>query len=84
MKHAKTLMLFIGLITLIMAGCAPATPPGIGGNVTINGFLQLEQTDVPGTCDVNTAGTIYYDNTLNEVCDCNGSSWAQIDGEGLC
>jgi len=55
-------------------------------NMRINpaGTVRFTPTDTPDTCDAGTEGSLYYDNSLNEFCDCDGSSWAQIDGGGAC
>ena len=48
------------------------------------GTVIFAPTDTPATCNGGNEGGIYYDNSLNEFCDCDGSSWAQIDGGGAC
>lgn len=48
------------------------------------GVTKVTPTDTPGTCNAGLEGGIYYDNSLNEFCDCDGSSWAQVDGGGGC
>lgn len=55
-------------------------------NLRVNsgGTIRFTPTDTPDTCDAGTEGSLYYDNSLNEFCDCDGSSWAQIDGGGAC
>lgn len=50
----------------------------------VNSVLRSFPTDTPGTCNATCEGCIYYDNSLNEFCDCDGSSWAQVDGGGAC
>lgn len=55
-------------------------------NLRVNsgGTIRFTPTDTPDTCAAGTEGSLYYDNSLNEFCDCDGSSWAQIDGGGAC
>lgn len=55
-------------------------------NMRINpaGTVRFTPTDTPDTCNAGTKGSLYYDNSLNELCDCDGSSWAQMDGGGAC
>jgi|GEM_PF-1766525 len=52
--------------------------------VHISNVLMLEPTNSPGTCNANTEGSIYYDDSFNELCFCNGSNWWQVDGDGSC
>lgn len=55
-------------------------------NMRINpaGTVRFTPTDSPDTCNAGNEGSLYYDNSLNEFCDCDGSSWAQVDGGGAC
>ena len=55
-------------------------------NMRINpaGTVRFTPTDTPDTCNAGNEGSLYYDNSLNEFCDCDGSSWAQVDGGGAC
>ena len=50
----------------------------------IDHTLRLVPTDSPNTCNAAAKGNIYYDDGLSELCDCDGASWAQIDGGGAC
>lgn len=50
----------------------------------VNTTLRLTPTDAPGACSGTTKGSLYYDESLSELCDCNGSSWEQVDGGGAC
>lgn len=52
--------------------------------VDVSEVLKLAPTDSPPTCNAGAKGTIYYDDSLGELCDCNGSAWAQVDGGGGC
>ena len=55
-------------------------------NLRVNsgGTVRFTPTDTPDTCAAGTEGSLYYDNSLNEFCDCDGTSWAQVDGGGAC
>ncbi len=46
--------------------------------------FQSNPTDSPGTCDGTTEGRMYYDDSLDEPCFCNGTGWRQFDGGGAC
>ncbi len=46
--------------------------------------FMLNPTDAPGTCSSSTEGALYFDDSLSELCSCNGSSWNQVDGGGAC
>lgn len=46
--------------------------------------MRYVPTDAPPTCNAGLEGAQYYDDSLNEFCDCDGSAWAQIDGGGAC
>jgi hypothetical protein len=50
----------------------------------VSSIMRLTPTDDINICDSTTKGSIYYDNSLSELCDCNGVSWAQVDGGGSC
>lgn len=50
----------------------------------VNSTIRSFPTDSPPTCNASLEGGLYYDNSLNEFCDCDGSSWAQVDGGGAC
>ncbi len=60
--------------------------------LVVNGAVQslstastvFAPTDSPTACTAGIEGGLYYDNSLNEFCDCNGSAWEQIDGGGGC
>jgi len=54
------------------------------GGMTISNVMRLTPTDSPGTCSATYKGSIYYDASLSELCDCDGTSWAQVDGGGAC
>ncbi|MCH8147265.1 MAG: hypothetical protein IH987_04620 [Planctomycetes bacterium] len=54
----------------------------IAGTVSGLKSMSMVPTDSPGVCD--TKGVLYYDDSLNELCFCNGTSWIQIDGGGSC
>lgn len=47
-------------------------------------ILQLAPTLDPGECNENSKGRLYYDESKNEPCYCNGTLWLQLDGGGPC
>lgn len=56
-----------------------------GGVFGFNGGpVRAVPTDTPPTCNSGLEGGIYADDSLNEPCFCNGSSWVQMDGGGAC
>ncbi len=46
--------------------------------------IRATPTDTPGNCDATTEGAMYYDDSLNQPCFCNGTNWLQFDGGGGC
>jgi hypothetical protein len=50
----------------------------------VTSIMRLTPTDDVNACTASTKGSIYYDASLSELCDCNGVSWAQVDGGGSC
>lgn len=52
--------------------------------LTVNGAIKTEPTDNPQACNSHLKGGIYFDNSLNEPCYCDGASWKQFDGDGAC
>ena len=46
--------------------------------------LSMVPTDSPGECDPANKGKLYYDDSKNEPCYCDGTDWVQLDGGGLC
>ena len=74
---------------------APANGLLVEGNVGIGttspqqrlevtSVMRLTPTDSPGVCNVTYKGSIYYNNSLSELCHCTGASWTQVDGGGGC
>lgn len=47
-------------------------------------FKTYYPTDTRMACNASRKGYTYYDDSLSELCDCDGSSWAQVDGGGAC
>ena len=49
-------------------------------------FRILPSSSPPGACTsaLLQGGMLYYDSDINELCDCDGSSWQQVDGGGGC
>lgn len=67
-------------------GVETATP-ATGASLDLAGsaaVLRLNPHDAPPTCASGLKGALYYDASLSELCDCDGSSWAQVDGGGAC
>jgi hypothetical protein len=54
------------------------------GTVYTAGFLALKPFDGPATCDGTREGYVYFDDSINELCVCTGSSWVAVDGSGTC
>ena len=50
----------------------------------VNAVMHLNPIDSPGACDSGVRGSVYYDDSMNEPCFCNGSAWVQFDGGGNC
>jgi hypothetical protein len=50
----------------------------------VSNIMRLTPTDDVPACTSSTKGSIYYDNSLSELCDCNGIGWSQVDGGGTC
>lgn len=44
-----------------------------------NGVQAVGTATPPVACSAGTAGTIYYDSDVNELCVCNASGYVQID-----
>lgn len=62
-------------------GIGTSTP---NARLHVNGVVRIVPTDGPGSCDANMHGGIYYDSSMSETCQCNGASWIQVDGGGIC
>ncbi|MFC1742291.1 hypothetical protein ACFL3V_07185, partial [Nanoarchaeota archaeon] len=69
------------------------TKPGRVGILTsnpaaelhVNATMMLEPTDSPGVCSSSAEeGMIYFDDSENKPCYCDGSSWKRFDGGGVC
>jgi len=43
----------------------------------VNGEMKLQPTDSPGQCAATDTGSIYYDNSISELCTCNGTNWVK-------
>lgn len=86
----------VGISTTNNVGIGSSTPTqklDVVGTIRATSFvgsgsgassLFLPPTDSPDTCNAGAKGTVYYDASLSEMCDCDGSSWAQVDGGGAC
>jgi hypothetical protein len=56
---------------------------------TAGGIIKISpQSAVPATCNSNSTGRIFYyyktSPAWDEPCYCNGTSWTQFDGGGVC
>lgn len=58
--------------------------PTPNARLHVNGVVRIVPTDGPAACDANMRGGIYYDSSMSETCQCNGASWIQVDGGGIC
>lgn len=47
-------------------------------------YIQYNPIDNPVTCSQEVEGLTYYDASIGELCDCNGSAWTPVDGSGTC
>ena len=57
------------------------------GSVLIQELQDLRLSNFnspPIACTADREGFLYWDGSLAELCDCNGSSWQQVDGGGAC
>ena len=68
---------------------AASNSVGIGvtnpnAKLEVSSVIKSTPTDAPGACDINTRGGMYYDDSMNEPCFCNGTEWRQFDGDGVC
>jgi len=54
----------------------------IAGRISGVKSISMNPTDSPGVCD--RKGAVYFDDSLSEMCFCNGSDWLQMDGGGSC
>lgn len=53
-----------------------------GGNslvfVSNEGVMRLTPTDNPGACNAAARGSIYFDNSVSKLCECDGSFWRRV------
>ena len=61
-----------------IGNASPAT------TLEVTSVIKSTPTDAPGTCDANSEGGMYYDNSMNEPCFCDAANWVQFDGGGNC
>lgn len=56
-----------------------------GGNslvfVSNGGVMRLTPTDNPGACGAATRGSIYFDNSTSNLCECDGIAWRQVNND---
>lgn len=62
---------------------------GIGTNnpvakLEVSSVIRSTPTDSQGTCSAAIRGGMYFDNSMNEPCFCDGTNWKQFDGGGIC
>jgi hypothetical protein len=56
----------------------------IDGSTHIGALLTLTPFDAIDICDSSSKGWVYFDESVNELCFCNGAAWSQVDGGGAC
>lgn len=49
-----------------------------------NVFTFMNPHDFQISCSSGRKGLMYYDNSTNQPCFCNGTSWRRFDGDGGC
>lgn len=54
------------------------------GRLTLAMAATLTPTDSPVTCAAGTKGTLYFDDSMTELCVCDGTNYVQVDGGGNC
>jgi len=59
------------------------TTPNANVAVHINATLMLDPTDNPPTCDATLQGSLYADDSVNNICYCNGTGWGFINDSGV-
>ncbi len=92
LNHSANLMVnYIGFFDRTAAGSlrriGEIQADGAAGIHYKGSHLTLSPTDSPLACSAGRAthaGRIYFDDSLNEPCYCDGSSWQQMDGGGTC
>ncbi|MFH1063514.1 MAG: hypothetical protein V1729_00370, partial [Candidatus Woesearchaeota archaeon] len=62
-----------------------STRVGIGTDepiqiLQVNDVMRLNPTDSPGTCAAAQEGSLYYDNSENNLCICDSSNWVLTNG----
>jgi len=62
-------------------GIGTATPTA---SLEVTGLIRYTPSLIPFTCEQGIRGSVYFDDFLNELCYCNGESWMQLDGGGIC
>lgn len=63
-------------------GIGTATP---GAKLEVTNTLRLTPTTAPSpTCSAATEGTMFYNNTANRICYCDGTSYKRVDANGAC
>lgn len=72
------------LVTILANGSTGIGTTAPVQTLEVSNVMRLTPTDSPGVCGANQKGSLYYDNSLSELCDCDGAAWAQVDGGGAC
>jgi len=49
----------------------------------VSDVMRLTPSDSPGTCSATYEGSIYYDDSSNKLCVCDGGGWKNMIG-GVC
>jgi len=77
----------VGATTVVVA-CAATTVSTVDATSARFGIaLGIPKAATLPTCNAALAGTgvaLYYDTTGPDLCICNGTSWAPVDGSGTC
>ena len=55
-----------------------------GAQLEVSGLMMLSPVAMPGNCNGDSEGSIYYDEVLKSMCICNGTHWVKLDGSGHC
>jgi hypothetical protein len=56
-----------------------------GNELKVLNYLKANPTDTPPTCGASMKGAMYYDDSLNKPCYCNGTApWQQFNDHSTC
>ena len=60
-------------------------PLSTSPQLTVNNTIRLLDTNAPDVaCSLSTEGTIYYRDSINRICYCDGISYKRIDTNAAC